>query len=154
MSTITSANADFRLIPVVGSAAAALLPALAGVGFPVQGFASDDAFATDMVEAAIARMGVDGHASFGYVPRLTPQQITFQSDSPTIPLFETLVGAQDSIREVIELNGSLVLPSVGTTYQLTRGVITRITPIRPAKRVLEPVQYEITWESVVPAPVV
>lgn len=152
MGTITSANSDFRLIPVVGSAAALLLPALAGVGFPVQGYATDDAFATDMVETAIARMGVDARMSAGWVPRLTPQQITLQSDSPSIPLFEALVGAQDSIREVIFLNGALALPSVNTGYALTNGVLTRITPVRPAKRVLEPVQYEITWESCVPAP--
>lgn len=154
MATITSANSSFRLVPVIGSVAASLLPALAGVGFKVQGYASDDAFSSDMVEAAQARIGVDGRMSAGYVPRLTPQQITLQADSPSIPLFDALVGAQDSIREVIFVDGSISLPSVNTTYVLTNGVLTRLTPIRPAKKVLEPVQYEITWESCVPAPLV
>jgi len=48
----------------------------------------------------------------------------------------------------------LTLPSVGTSYALIKGALTRITAIPPAKRVLEPVTYEITWGQIQPAPVV
>lgn len=152
MGTITNTNSAFRLIPAAGSIAASLLPALAGVGFEVQGFASDDAFATDSVDTVEARKGVDNRASFGYLPRLTKQTVTLMADSPSIPLFETLIGAQDAIREVITLNGTLSLPSVGRNYVLANGALTRITPIAPGKRVLESSTYEITWDLCTSSP--
>lgn len=152
MGTITNTNSAFRLIPAAGSIAASLLPALAGVGFEVQGYASDDAFATDTVDTVEARKGVDNRASFGYLPRLTKQTVTLMADSPSIVLFETLVGAQDAIQEVITLNGTLSLPSVGRSYALANGALTRITPIAPGKRVLESVTYEMTWDLVTPSP--
>jgi hypothetical protein len=146
VSTITSANASFIITP--------RLAGLIGVGlFAVQGFASDDAFATDTVDSAEARMGVDGHASFGYLPRLTKQTITLQADSPSIPLFEQIVAAQDIQKEVVLLDGILTLRSVNHSYALVKGALTRITVIPPAKKVLEPVTYEITWELIQPAPV-
>jgi hypothetical protein len=154
VSTITSANSSLVLTPRLAGSLSGLLPALAGVGFPVQGYSSDDAFATETVDTAEARMGVDGIMSAGWLPRMTKQTITLQADSPSVPLFEALVGAQDTVREVIFLDGILTLPSIGTSYALIKGVLTRTTPIPPAKRVLEPVTYELTWGSVQPAPVV
>jgi hypothetical protein len=154
VSTITSANSSLVLTPRLAGILSGLLPALAGVGFPVQGYASDDAFATDTVDSAEARMGVDGEMSVGYLPRLTKQTITLQADSPSIQLFEALIGAQDTIREVILLDGILTLPAIGTSYALIKGALTRITAIPPAKRVLEPVTYELTWGKIQPAPVV
>lgn len=154
MSTITSANSSLILTPRLAGLLSGLLPALAGVGFSVQGYASDDAFATDAVQSAEARKGVDGRTSFGYLPRLTPQTITLQADSPSIAAFEAMVAAQDSIQEVIILDGVLTLPSIGRTFALVQGALTRITPIPPGKRVLEPVTYEITWHQVQSAPLV
>jgi hypothetical protein len=151
---ITSANSNFTLTPQLGSSVlAGLLPALAGVGFDVQGYASDDAFATEAVEAVEARKGVDGRASFGYVPYLSPQTVTLQADSPSISVFETIINAQKTLRQPIILDGSLSLPSVGRTYALINGAITRLTPIAPARKVLEPVTYTITWDDITGAPV-
>lgn len=154
MSTITSANSSLVLTPRLAGILSGLLPALAGAGFGVQGYASDDAFATDTVDAAEARIGVDGIMSAGYLPRLTKQTITLQADSPSIKAFELLIGAQDTVREVIFLDGILTIASIGTTYALIKGVLTRFTAIPPAKKVLEPVTYELTWGQVLPAPVV
>lgn len=153
MSTITSANSSLLINPRLLGSFSGLLPAVAGVGFPVQGYASDDAFATEAVDTAEARIGVDANMSAGYLPHLTKQVITLQADSVSIPLFDTLVGAQDSLREVVFLDGILTLPSLGKSYVLTKGVLTRFTPIPPAKKVLEPVTYEITWNVVQPVPV-
>lgn len=146
MSTITSANSSL----VLTVRALGLFPA---GPFAVQGYASDDAFATDAVDSAEARMGVDGRMSAGYLPRMTKMTITLQADSPSIPLFETWTGAQDVVKEVFFADGILTLKSTGHTYALVKGALTRITPIPTAKKVLEPVTYEITWELVQPAPV-
>lgn len=154
MGTITSANSSLVLTPRLAGILSGLLPALAGAGFAIQGYASDDAFATDTVDSAEARKGVDGRASFGYLPRLTKQTITLSPDSLSIKAFEALVSAQDAVQEVILLDGILTLKSIGTSYALIQGALTRITPIPPAKKVLEPVTYEITWDLIQPAPVV
>jgi hypothetical protein len=153
VGTITSANSSLILTPRLAGILSGLLPALAGAGFAVQGYSTDDAFATDTVDSAEARMGVDGILSAGYLPRMTKQTITLSPDSPSILSFEALIGAQDTVREVIFLDGILTLPSVNHTYALVNGVLTRLTPIAPAKRVLEPVSYEITWGLIQPAPV-
>lgn len=145
MATITSANAKLTL--TVRSA----LGIVVGP-FTVQGYASDDAFATEAVERAQALMGVDGKMSAGYVPSLTPQVITLQADSPSVALFETWEGAQAVLKDVLFADGVLALPGVQKGYALIKGVMTRLTPMPQGKKVLQPVTYEITWETVQPAP--
>lgn len=150
---ITSANSAFTITPQLGtSALAGLLPALAGIGFLVTGYASNDAFATEAVEPVEARKGVDGKASFGYTPYLTKQTITLQADSNAITVFETIVGAQDTLQQPILLDAALDIPSIGKAYLCQNGALTRVTKIPPAKKVLEEVTYEITWDVVTPAP--
>jgi hypothetical protein len=146
VSTITSANAKLTLTVRSG------LGIVVGP-FTVQGFASDDAFATEPVERAQALMGVDGKMSAGWVPNMTPQVITLQADSPSVSIFETWDGAQAVLRDVLFADGVLSLPGLGKAYALVKGVLTRITPIPQGKKVLQPVTYEITWETVQAAPV-
>lgn len=151
---ITSANSEFTLTPQLGSSVlAGLLPALAGAGFLVQGYASDDAFATEATDVVEARKGVDGKASFGFTPYFTPQTITLQADSPSIAVFDTLINAQKTLRQPVILDGSLLIPSIGKTYALSNGALTRVTAIPPGRKVLEPVVYTITWDDITGAPV-
>lgn len=146
MSTITSANC--KLTFTVRS------PTGIVVGpFTVQGYASDDAFAVEAVEAAVAIVGVDGRMSAGWVPRLTKQLVRLQADSPSKPLFEAWDGAQTLLRDVLFADGALAYPGLQMGYALVKGVLTRLTPMPAAKRTLEPVDYEITWETVQAAPI-
>lgn len=142
---ITSANAVLTLSPRTAG--------LIGTGaFTVEGFASDDAFMADSVDIAEAVMGVDGKMSVGYTPYITKQTITLQADSPSITLFETIVGAQNTLRQPIFLDGVLALPAVAKSYIFTVGALTRVTPFPPGKRILQPMQYEISWELVTAVP--
>ena len=146
MSTITSANC--KLTFTVRS------PAGIVVGpFTVQGYASDDAFAVEAVEAAVAVMGVDGKISAGWVPRITKQLVRLQADSPSIALFEAWDGAQSVLRDVLFADGALAYPGLAKGYALIKGVLTRLTPTPAARRTLEPVDYEISWETVQAAPI-
>lgn len=145
MATITAANAKLTL--TVRSA----LGIVVGP-FTVQGFASDDAFATEPIERAQALMGVDGKMSAGFVPAVTPQVITLQADSPSVNLFEAWDGAQNVLKDVLFADGVLAYPGLQKGYALIKGVLTRITPMPQAKKVLQPVTYEITWETVQAAP--
>jgi hypothetical protein len=123
-----------------------------GGAFTVEGFASDSAFMAEDVDVAEARMGVDGKLSVGYTPYITKQTITLQPDSPSITLFEAIVGAQNTLRQPIILDAILSLPSVSRNYVFTKGAMTRLTPFPPGKKVLEPVNYEVSWEIVAGVP--
>lgn len=143
---ITSANAVLTISP----RAAGLIGS--GGAFTVEGFASDDAFMADAVDIAEAIMGVDGKMSVGYTPYITKQLITLQADSPSVSLFETIVGAQNTLRAPVIMDAILSLPSVSKSYTFVKGALTRITPFPPGKKILQPLQYEISWETVAASP--
>ena len=145
MGTITSANAK-QTITVRGPAGVVVGP------FTLQGFASDDAFVTEVADSAEAIMGVDGQLSAGFVPFPVKQTITLQANSPSIALFDAWLGAQQVLKDVLTADGVLALPGLQKAYAQVKGFLTRVTPIPQAKRVLQPVTYEITWEAVQPAP--
>ena len=137
-STITSANSVFTLV------VAGLFPA------PVQlkGYASDKAFTTEAVDLAEVQMGVDGRMTAGFVPNPVKQTITLQADSPSKDIFTAVIQAMKAAREVFYISGSISLPSTGESFALTRGILTNAKQIPDAQKVLQPVDYVITWESV------
>lgn len=137
-STITSANSVFTLV------VAGLFPA------PVQlkGYASDKAFTTEAVDLAEVQMGVDGRMTAGFVPNPVKQTITLQADSPSKDIFTAVIQATKTAREVFYISGSISLPSTGESFTLTRGILTNAKQIPDAQKVLQPVDYVITWESV------
>jgi hypothetical protein len=146
VASITSANAKLTFT-VRNSLGIVVGP------FTVQGYASDDAFATEQVESAQTMMGVDGILSGGFTPYAVPQQITLQADSPSIALFEAWLGAQNALKDTLIADGVLAYPSLQKSYALIKGFLTRVTPMPQAKKVLQPVTYEITWQTVQPAPI-
>lgn len=137
-STITSANSVFTLV------VAGLFPA------PVQlrGYASDKAFTTEAVDLAEVQMGVDGRMTAGFVHNPVKQTITLQADSPSKDIFTAVIQAMKTAREVFYISGSISLPSTGESFALTRGILTNAKQIPDAQKVLQPVDYVITWESV------
>lgn len=120
----------------------------------IQGFAADAAFATDETDTAEVLLGVDGKMSAGWVPRTYPQTITLQADSPSIDVFDSIVLAQDANRTVYRLNAVITIPGTQRSYTMTRGVLNRHTVMPGAQRVLQPRTFTITWESVLPTPLV
>lgn len=145
--TITSSNAKLVLtvrsrqgVPILGP-------------FQVQGFATDDAFASEVVDSAEAMMGVDGRMSAGFTPFITPMVITLQADSTSIDVFETWLSSQQTIRDILFAEGVLSLPGEGKAYTFVKGALRRVTPFPQGKKVLQPVTYEIAWESSQVAPI-
>lgn len=145
--SITSANARLALS---ASGPAGIIVGL----FTVQGYAQDAAFAVETVDAAEVLMGVDGKMAAGYLPRITKFNVSLMANSPSRPLFEAIDNAQKVLGDVLTLNGVLAAPSLGTSWALVNGVLSRLTPIPTARRSFsEPVVYELSWESVTPAPI-
>lgn len=140
--TITSADATF----VISSSDFALAAVI------LEGYAADAAFAMDNVATAETSLGVDGKLSAGWVPRSYPQTITLQPDSPSRPIFNAIVGAQDAARTVFRLNGVITLPGNQYSHAMNRGVLKNITPMANAQRILQPMTFQIEWESVTTIP--
>lgn len=138
MATITSANSVFTLT------AMSVFP----VPQVLQGYAADDAFTTESLQIADVTMGVDGKLSAGYVPNPTKVTVMLQADSPSIVLFDAIIAATKVTRNVVYLDGHINLPSTGKQYVLVRGVLTNVSQVPDAKKVLQPHKYEITFESV------
>ncbi len=139
--TITAANSQFAL------AIAGLYPAPQNL----QGYAADDAFSTADVSNAQTVRGIDGKMSAGFVFADLQQTITIMPDSPSLSVFNNWMVAQLAAREVLIASATIILPSIGFKYVLTKGVLTQGKPIPDVKKVLQAVGFQITWESIVGA---
>jgi hypothetical protein len=139
--TITAANSVITLV-VLG---------LFNTPQQLQGYAADDVFDTDAVEPAETVMGVDGRMSAGWVPYMTKQKYSIMADSPSALVFETWLAAQNAQRELFFANGTTYLPSVSRSYVMTRGVLSNIQSIAPAKKTLQMRTFEITWANISPS---
>ena len=142
--TITSADSVF----IIGSDDFAL------AATQIEGYAADAAFAMDAQETAEVVLGVDGKMSGGWVPRMYTQTITLQADSPSIDIFDAIVLAQDANKTVYRLSGTITLPGTERSYTLSRGMLTSYTAMPDAQRTLQPRTFVITWENVLPTPLV
>lgn len=137
-TTITAANSVFTIV----------IPGLFPAPVQLKGYATDKAFATDAIDLAEVQMGVDGRMTAGYTPMPTKQTISLQADSPSKEIFALLAQATKTTREVFYITGSISLPSTGETFALTRGILTNLKQIPDAAKVLQPMDFVITWESV------
>jgi hypothetical protein len=142
INTITAANSVF-LLSVVG---------LFDSPQQLQGFAADAAFSGDSRTPAETVMGVDGKMSVGFTFSLYKQKISIMPDSDSYALFEEWLSAMEAAQEIYVANATIVLPSIGRSYDLTRGALTSAKPIPDVKKVLQASEFEITWERVVGGP--
>lgn len=137
-TTITSANSVFTIV----------IPGLFPAPVQLQGYATDKAFTTEAIDLAEVQMGVDGRMTAGFTPNPTKQTVTLQADSPSKDIFTALIQAMKTAREVFYISGSIALPSTGESFTLTRGILTNTKQIPDAQKVLQPMDFVITWESV------
>ena len=142
MATLTSANSILSLS----------VANLFNSPIQIEGYATDDAFTAQDVETAETMMGVDGNLSSGFTPYPVPIEITLQADSASNSFFDSLIQAESIVREKYVLNGSIMIPSINMVYALTRGFLGKITPISPAKKVLQPRKFEITFQNISGSP--
>lgn len=143
MATLTAANSIITIgITGIFSAAQQL-----------QGFETDDVFSTAAVVSAVTKMGVDGNLSAGWVPTEKKQTYTIQADSPSNLIFDTWATTQEAAQELFPAFGIIVLPGIGTKYAMTKGFMTSYIPVPEVKRIMQARKFEITWQSILPAPV-
>lgn len=137
MSDITSAN----------SIVALTVPGLFPTPIILEGYSADAAWNTDNRTGAEVQRGVDGRQTGGVVKNSTKQTFHFQADSPSAAIFDAIDTAQDVTNQVYYIAATITLPGPGKVYSGVRGVLTDVKPIPDAAKVLQAVDYVITWES-------
>lgn len=139
---LTSANATI-LLKVTG---------LFNTPVQLQQFAADDIFGTEAINVGETVMGVDGHLSAGFVNNPTTQRYSLQADSPSNYFFDQIALQEKAQQTKFAINGVISLTSVGTKFTMTRGFLTLWQPLPDAKRILQPRQHTIVWQTAVPTP--
>jgi hypothetical protein len=136
--TLTTANS------VLTVTASTVLPAPA----VIQGFATEDAFSSAVVEIARAVMGVDAKKSAGYVPTIKELDIVLQADSLSRAVFEQIRGVMDNTREVVRVDVTIDLAGLGEVWTFSNGTITKAPSIPGAKKTAVETTWTISFESV------
>lgn len=143
MADLTTANAEFALeVDGVFTTPQAM-----------QGWAADDAFATDNIAPNEVLMGVDGLLSGGYVAYPTKLMFTLQADSPSVVTMDTLISSMDAVRGTFPISANIAIPNLGKQYTFTRGFLTGARKFGDAKKLSQPLKYELTFQSCQPAPI-
>lgn len=143
MPDITAANAVFFLS----------VPGILPVPTPLQGFAADDVFSVDEVDATELLMGVDGTLSGGMVFNPIPMTIHLQADSGSIALFDAWWSAQIALTSAYPAFGTVSLPNLNKSWVLSTGFLKRYLVMPPAKKLLQPITARIEWQSVTVVPI-
>jgi hypothetical protein len=138
MGTITSANANIILT----------VPGVLSSGVVLSQFASDDMFTSDSVAATETTMGVDGHQSMGWLPHPVKIKFKFAADSISITYFDQWYQAQITQMDAIPGFMTITMPGNGAKYICTRGALVNYKPIPDAKKYLEPLEFDISFESI------
>lgn len=137
-TTITSANSVFTL-----TASAAGI-----VGVQLYGYSTDKMFFADARQMAEVQMGADGYMTAGYIFAPQMMSVTFLPDSPSRQVMKAIEQTMSSQREIIYLSAEIVLPATNEKFIFTRGVLTQTKTMPDAAKVLQPVEYQITWQSI------
>ncbi|WP_215754203.1 phage tail fiber protein [Acetobacter sp. P5B1] len=138
---ITAANAIYTIT----------VPGLLNAPFTLKNFSADRMFETEARELAEESMSVDGYLNVGWVANAVSQTISLQASSDEASIFDTIVTAQDQVRNTYRLGAVIQLPAVGKKYTMVRGYLRSIVQIPSAGRVLEARPFEVRWERVIPA---
>lgn len=139
---ITAANATILLTVDV------LFP----VPYQLQKFAADDVFGTNPITVGEQMMGVDGHLTSGFVNSSTEQAYALMADSPSNFFFDQIALREKADQTKYEINGVVLLTSVGTQWTMVRGFLKTWQPIPDVKRVLQPRRHTVEWNRVIPTP--
>lgn len=121
-------------------------------GLSFEGYSADAGWASEAIQLAEGRMGIDGNLSFGYTPNPVSMTFTFQPDSPTIETLNNIVLATQTARKPTILQMNITIPALNRTYSCVNGSIINAKVIADGAKVLEPQTYTILFKTITPSP--
>lgn len=130
-----------------------VIPDLFPVPQRLQGYAADDLWTTSPVKSIETVMGLDGLLAAGWYPTPKEQTFVLQANSPSTFMFDEWQQAQEAARDGFEAEGAITLSSIGRTYVMTRGFLTEYVALPDARKILQPRRFQITWQSILGAPI-
>lgn len=113
----------------------------------LQGYAAEDIYDAEDIDSAELSMGLDGILSAGFIPKEIPWSFTLQADSASNDMMDTWYNSQQQARAVYRTDANIWLPSLGRKWVMTRGVLTKYSPMPAGKKVLQPRKFTITFEA-------
>lgn len=137
-NTITSAN----------SAGTLTVPGFFPSPVTMEGYSTDASVSLDSFKPSEPRMGVDGHLAAGFIPTPKIVKINLEANSPTRQAISDLTTAQETERKLYPIGMVFSIPSIGRRFTYTKGYLTGTTPMPAGKKVLDPAEFEITFERV------
>ena len=140
-STITSANSVVT-ITVQGL-----------FNTPVQlfGYSADKAWDTSSVTLTETQIGVDGRKTAGFIYNAIKQTFSFQADSPSVQVFESIYAAMRAARDVYYIAATIDLPATGQSYVCNKGTLEDYNAVPSAGKVLTAREFSINWGSIQPS---
>lgn len=117
----------------------------------IQGFAPDSVFSFPAIESIETMMGVDGILSAGFVWKVQQMTIDLMADSPSNAIFDTWHLQQEAGQQSYPANGIVLFPALSLKLIMTNGYLGNYK-LPDVKKLVQPRQYTITWNQVVPAP--
>jgi hypothetical protein len=138
--SITAANAVFSLT----------VPGIFNAPIQIQGYANEKAWSSDAQKVTESRIGVDGVKASGWVPNMIRQTVALLPNSNSRSVFNSIARAMKANRDVIILQGTIVLPSTGEAFSLINGTLEEYKPLEDAGKVLQDIDYVIEWQDIQP----
>jgi hypothetical protein len=126
------------------------VPGLFPVPQQIQGFSAERAWESNAIDFTESQMGVDGRKTSGFVYNIQPQKWSLQADSPSKQFFIAIVNAMRAARDVYYISGTIDLPSTGESFIGIRGTLKNCKVMPDGAKVLQPMDFEIEWESLQP----
>jgi len=141
--TITSANSSGTLS----------VPGVFPASITLEGFSTDASVSMDSFKPVEMRMGIDGKAAMGFTPTLKILKINLEANSPTRQAFSDWTIAQEVAKDAYPATLVFTIPSIGRRFTYVKGGLTNTTPMPAGKKLLDPTEFEITFESIEEEPV-
>lgn len=142
--SITSANATIII------AVTTVFPQ----GVQLQRFTTDDIYSASNVRKNITKMGVDGFQSAGKIWVSKPVTYHLQVDSPSCAVFDAWMQAEDQLNDTLSASGTIILPGIGTKFQLLNGALGECSPLPAAGQTLKERTFEIVWGQILGSPTI
>ena len=141
MATLTSANATLIIS----------VPQVFVAPVQIKQWEADDAWTIEKVTPTEARKGVDGVMSFGFTPYMNKFAFVLMPTSPSILIMDTWANNMQQAFEAYACSATLNIPSIYKVYNGVNGTLTGYTPGPPGKKLLGPLNYEITFDTFIPS---
>lgn len=111
----------------------------------IEGYSDESAWKLEDVTLATTTMGVDGSFSSAWIPYMTSMTLSLMPNSSSNDFFERIISYQDVIQETVELFGNIQIPSIGRKYALENGVISKMSLVPTAAKILQVKSITLIW---------